>query len=139
MRHHTKWLKATIEEIPALEAATFVTEAKRDDGAEIEPPYAVMQPTDGTDEATRLAGPSATQNPRWVIHGVGTTPDQAAWVGEQLKKKLIVGGLGIVPDIPGENPGRMWLSSPMPIQIDRDVSPPVFFHVTECGFHTDPA
>lgn len=101
------------------------------------PPYAVFWSSDGTDEATRATGPARTQHPRWAIHFVGTTVDQAKWGNEQLKSKLIVNGFGIVPTVAGENPGKFWYSNPLPVDRDDDSTPPLFSIVAECGFASD--
>jgi len=100
-------------------------------------PYAVFYSQPGTDRQTRLTGPAFEQNPRWTIHCVGSTADQAEWVNEQVKGALIVNGFGVVPTIAGENPGRFWYSNPQPVQRDDDSTPPLFYVVAETGFSSD--
>lgn len=139
MRVHTAWYKARIETIAALAGRTFVTEAKSPTGAPLAPPYVVIHPAEGTDRADRLSGPTLVQNPRWTIHTVGSTPDQAAHFAEQIKALVLVNGFGIVPVIAGQQCGRVWWSSPIPIQTDTDVSPAIFYHVAETGFTAEPA
>ena len=134
MKRHTDALKALIQTVPALAAKTFVTLAPT-----TAVPYVVIHPMDGTDESTRLAGPNATQHPRFVIHSVGSTYEQCAAVAEAVKSKLVVGGLGVTPVVPGEQSGRLEYSSPTPIQIDTDVSPPLCYHVAEVTFESVPA
>lgn len=123
--------------ITPLSAKIFVSDAIGEGGARVAAPYVVVHPADGTDAALRLTGPSLTQNPRWTIHSVGMTADQAKWAAELVKGKLIVNGFGISLTISGERPGAFWYSSPIPIQRDDDVSPSLFFHVAECGFASD--
>jgi hypothetical protein len=96
----------------------------------------LIHPSDGRDISDRLAGPSTTQNPRFVIHSVGSTYDQCAWAAEQVKAVLIVAGLGVTPTITGEIAQRVWYSSPQPIDTDDDVTPPLLFHTAECGFES---
>lgn len=134
MRQHTAWLKAEVQAVPALTSKTFVTLATN-----TSVPYVVIHPMDGTDESTRLAGPNATQHPRFVIHSVGSTYEQCAAIAEAVKKRLVVGGFGVTPTIPGELSGRVEYSSPTPIQVDRDVSPPLCYHVAEVSWSSDPA
>lgn len=134
MRRHTEALKALIQTVPALTAKTFVTLAPT-----TAVPYVVIHPMDGNDESTRLAGPASTQHPRFVIHSVGSDYNQCAAIAEAVKSKLVVGGLGVTPAVPGELSGRIEYSSPIAIQIDRDVSPPLCYHVAEITWTGEPA
>ena len=132
MRKHTTWLKSRIQSIPAFAASTFVTVAP----ANTPLPYVLIHPSDGRDISDRLAGPDTVQNPRFVIHSVGSTYDQCAWAAEQVKAVLIIAGLGVTPTITGEIAGRVWYSSPQPIQADDDVTPVLLFHTAETGFES---
>ena len=135
MRKHTSWLKSRIQSIPAFTSNTFVTTAPPNTPL----PYILIHPSDGTDISDRLAGPNTVQNPRWVIHSVGSTYDQCAWAAEQVKAVLVVAGLGVTPTITGEIAGRVEYSSPQPIQTDDDVTPPILFHTSECTFQSVPS
>ncbi|TFD61136.1 DUF3168 domain-containing protein [Cryobacterium sp. Hh7] len=132
LRKHTTWLKSRIQTISAFASNTFVTTAPPNTPL----PYVLIHPSDGTDRSDRLAGPNAVQNPRWVIHSVGSTYDQCAWAAEQVKAVLVVAGLGVTPTITGERAGRVWYSVPQPVQTDDDVTPPLIFHTAECGFES---
>lgn len=132
-RKHDTWLKARIETVSALAAATFVTSAPAGLTAR---PYVVLHPMDGTDDSDRLTGPDVVQHPRWVVHSVGVTPEQAKWAAEQVKSKLVVNGVGVVPTITGETAGAVWYSSPTPVQMDSDGSEVLFLHIAECGFES---
>ena len=134
MRIHTAWLKARIQSIPAFASNTFVTVAP----ANTPLPYVLIHPMDGTDLADRLAGPSAIQNPRFVIHSVGKTYNSCAWAAEQVKAVLIVAGIGVTPTITGELAGRVWYSVPQPVQTDDDVTPSLLYHTSEVGFESTP-
>ena len=134
MRIHTAWLKARIQSVPAFASSTFVTVAPANTAL----PYNLIHPMDGTDIADRLAGPNLVQNPRWVIHSVGSTYDQCAWAAEQVKAVLVVSGIGVTPTITGERSGRVWYSVPQPVQTDDDVTPSLLFHTAETGFQSTP-
>lgn len=131
-RKHDAWLKARIETVPALAAATFVTTAP----AATATPYVVLHPMDGSDDSDRFTGPSTVQHPRYVVHSVGETPEQAKWAAEQVKSKLVVAGVGVVPTIAGELAGAVSYSSPAPVQVDRDGPAVLFVHIAECGFES---
>lgn len=138
-RKHDNALLAIIRSVPVVATKTFVTKVTSPDGAVVKAPYVVVHPADGTDDTDRLVGPAVTQNPRWIVHSVHTSAEQAKWLAEQVKARLIVGGYGIVPAIEGERPGQFWYSSPIPVQVDDDFTPSLYFHVAECGFSSDPA
>ncbi|MEF2979103.1 hypothetical protein [Subtercola sp. YIM 133946] len=100
-------------------------------------PYAVYWPSNGTDTQPRFASGSVRQQPSWTIWCVGDTPENAGWVFGVLKAKLFPGGLGIIPDVPGEHPGPFWFRSPQPLQRDDDAKPSIFWHTIETGFFSD--
>lgn len=137
MRQHTNALKALLEGAPALAGKVHVTLATGAGGA-LSLPYVVIHPSDGTDAADRFTGPKQVFNPRFTLHSVGADANQAAATAEAVKRCLIVNGFGVSPTVPGENSKRLWYSVPMPLQVDRDVSPPLVFHVAECGFESSP-
>lgn len=140
-RNHTAWLKALIETAPGATGQVFVTKAEYPAPNEKTPvtyPYWVIHPADGIDEATRETGPAITHHPRFTIHSVGENADQAAWAGEQVKSRIIVGGFGVIPTIAGERSKPCWYHSPVPIQTDKDVLPPICFHVAEISFASEP-
>jgi len=132
VRVHDTWLEATLKDT-ALGAKVFNTLAPSPTAL----PYLVFYPRDGIDRSTSVTGPGSQLNPSWVLHGVGSTADQAKWAIEQAKKKLIVNGFGMVPVIAGQKPGRVWFESVDTVQVDRDVTPPICFQVAECGFSSD--
>jgi hypothetical protein len=138
MRQHTAAIKAMISAHPALAGKVFVTLAKGDQNP-LPLPYVVIHPAAGTDESDRLTGPKIVFYPRFTIHSVGSDAEQAAATGEAVKSRLISGGFGLIPVVAGELPRMVWYSSPVPIQVDYDVSPPLCFHVAECGFESSPA
>jgi len=138
MKSHTDWLASRIETVPALALATYVTLAVNADGSPVQLPYVVIHPADGTDDSDRLAGPSVTQHPRFTIHSVGSTYEQAVWAAEKVKAVLVVGGIGVTPAIAGERSGSFWYSVPQAVQTDNEVNPPLVYHTAECGFISTP-
>jgi len=137
-RKHTAALVALVS-ASALGAKFYPGKVPLVDGKPQTGPYAVFYPQNGTDRQTRHTGPALQQNPRWTIHCVGSTEDQAEWVNEQIKGALIVNGFGVVPVIAGENPGRFWYSNPLPVDRDDDATPSLFDVVAECGFSSETA
>ncbi|MEA9983649.1 hypothetical protein [Subtercola sp. RTI3] len=138
-RTHTAWLKAQVETIPALASKTFVGIIPEQ--MKVAPPYVVIHPSSGTNTATRASSGRFTKNPRWIIHSVGVTADQAALIGEKVGEVLVPGGVGVgvTPVISGELPDPIWWNSPAAIQVDKELVPWVIFHVAECGFSSYPA
>lgn len=136
MKRHTDALVALAETVPSI--AVYVTLAENTDGSPVTAPYVVIHPSDGRDDADRLSAPDTVQHPRFTVHSVGKTYQQAAWVGEHLKAVLIVGGVGVVPVVSGESAGGFWYSSPQAIQVDTDASPALIYHTSECGFSSTP-
>lgn len=135
MKIHTDWVKAQIQAIPALAAKTFTLEAPKDSNGKLPTaPFMVIYPADGIDRAERLAGPAITQNPRFLLHIVGSSYDNVATVTALVKARFIVDGFGVTPTIPDASCGRVWWHSPQPVALDRDVVPAIPFQVIELGF-----
>lgn len=137
MIQHTDALVALLKTIPAFASKTFVTMVP--EGTKPTLPYLIVHPSDGTDSVERTTGPAVTQHPRFTLHTVGSSFAQVGAGAKQVKDKLIVNGFGVVLTVTGETPGRMWYSSPLPIQPDTDVTPALVWHTAECGFDSDPA
>jgi hypothetical protein len=150
VRHHTAWLKARLSSIAALRTGAsdvpadfvkvFVTLAeypKPHDDVKVLPPYIVLHPTDGNATRSRMSGGRRRKSPRWVVHSVGASAAQAGWLGEAVEQALVPGGVPVRPAIEGENTFPFWWNSPTPVELDRDSAPPVFLHISECGFDTD--
>jgi hypothetical protein len=139
-RNHTAWLLAQLQTIPILSNQVFVTKAvypAPNQATRVVVPYAVIHPADGIDEQARHSGPNTIINPRFTIHAVGLTADHSRAIAEKIKAVLVVAGFGIIPTISGERPRRLWYHSPLPIQVDSDITPEVFFHVAEVGFASE--
>lgn len=131
-RKHDAWLLARLRTPSQLASKVFLLS---DSGLQSAvAPYVVVHPSEGTDSGDRLGGGRFDANPRWTVHSVGKTVDQAQWTFELWKPTLIVRGFGVVPEVDGEYPGPVWLESPTPVQQDDDSTPRTYFHVAECGF-----
>jgi len=140
VKQHNDWVKAQIQGIPALAAKTFVLNARKDGTGSFPPaPFVIIYPVDGVDTVERLAGPSSTQNPRFILHIIGSSYDNVAAVTALVKPLFVQDGIGVTPVILGESCGRVWWRSPQPVALDRDVTPPIPFQVIELGFTADPA
>lgn len=137
-RKDTAWLVAQIESVPILASRTFVATTADDPNmpTPLPLPYAVVWPSDGLDEATRLTGPRATHNPSFIVHSVGETADQAAWAFEAWKSKLVIRGVGILPVVDGQRTERVRVDVPQPIQVDKDVTPWLVFHTAEVSWRS---
>jgi hypothetical protein len=132
---------AYVEQVGALAASTFVTQL--DKPATGQPPqttpYALVHPADGIDEATRLTGPPVTEHPEFTIHIVGTTANQVKVVSDLLKHVLFPTGFGVTPTVTGRRCGKVFWRSPLPVQTDKNITPPLCFAVIEVGWRSDPA
>lgn len=138
----TKALKALIQTVTELALKTFVSKAEYpapNQTVKVLPPYVVIHPSDGRDESDRVTGPKIIENPRFVIHSVGLSGEQAQLIGGLVKAKLVQNGLGVVMSVSGRRNRRLWYSSPLPVQVDASVVPALPFHVAECGWVSEPA
>ena len=138
MKQHTNLVAARVREITALASKTFVAPAQRGtDGKLPIAPYVVIYPAEGTDTASRLTGPVLSLHPRFTLHIVGSSYDNAATVAALVKAKFVVNGVGVQAVITGENPSGMAYESPQPIQVDYDVTPALVYAVAEIFWNTD--
>lgn len=138
----TAALKALVETVPALVGKVFVTSAQYPNpgvAGPVQTPYVVLHPADGVDEQTRLAGPRLTSHPRFIVHTVGDSAEQAQIMGGLVKAALYANSFGVNVTVSGRRNDALWYDSPIPVQIDRDVEPAVFLHVAECGWTSNPA
>ena len=136
MKAHTDALVALLKTIPAFATKTYVTMVPN--GTTPTLPYLLVHPADGVDTQERVTGPRITRHPRFTIHTVGSSYDQVSAGAKFVKDKLIQSGRGVTLTIAGEVCQPVWYESPIPIQVDSDVPPPLVYHVAECGFRADP-
>lgn len=140
MLAHTQAVRAKIQEVPALASKTYTGRAPRDAQGKLPAaPFVVIHPADGIDGADRLTGPRSVQNPRFTLHVVGSSSDNVQTITAAVKAKFVVNGFGVAPDVPGEVTSRLTWSSPIPIQWDLDVNPPIPYQVIELSFTSEPA
>lgn len=138
MKIDTDAVKAAVQTIPALASKTFIAVAPRTNGVLPTPPYLVMFPSDGIDRQDRVTGPYSTRYPTFLFHIVGSSYENAQTVTELVKAKFVVGGRGVKLTIAGTTTKPCLWSSPLPIQVDNDLTPPLIYTVAELTFQADP-
>jgi len=140
MKKHTDYLLAQLRSIVPLTSKTFVAPAQRDAAGVLpKAPYVVVYPSEGVDSSDRLTGPVVSQHPSFTLHIVGSSYDNAATVAALIKAKFVLNGVGVEAVIAGENSYGMSYSSPQPIQVDYDISPPLVYATAEISWDSDPA
>lgn len=137
----TVFVVGLLEQLPAFESATYVTQTPKPSAAQpaIVGTYALVHPADGIDEQTRNTGPAQTEHFEATVHLVGSSANQVKVLADLFKPLVIVDGFGIIPTIEGRRCQRMYWRSPIPVQTDPDVTPPICFYVVEVGWVSDPA
>jgi hypothetical protein len=134
-------MQALVQQVTVLATSTFVTLAPPlPSGQPPRPyPYALIHPTGGVDEQTRVTGPYTTEHPEFTLHLVGGSANQVQILTDLLKAIVKPNGLGIVPTVTGRRNQRMFWRQPIAIQTNTDVNPPMCFAVVETGWTSDPA
>lgn len=89
--------------------------------------YVTLFTNSGVREAERFTGAQLTSTQSFTVHSVGTTPDQAQFVAE----KVFAQWLDWTPTVAGRVCRRVRHSSSQPVQLDADVSPPLYYCVDE--------
>lgn len=139
MKIHTDAVLAKIREITALTSKTYAAVVPKDSNGNLPArPFVVVYPADGIDTQERFTGPRRTQHPRFTLHIVGSSYDNVATVTALVKAKFVTGGFGFAPTVAGEYTTALTWDSPVPIQVDTDVVPPVPYQVIELGFTAEP-
>lgn len=139
-RRHTLAVQAIIKTDPAVATKTYIAEAPKDGNGKLPAaPFVVIYPGNGTDSTDRLSGPHVRQSPFFTLHVVGTSWDNTLQLTERIKGLFVVDGWGVPPTIPGELTSDLSWSEPIPIQIDRDVTPAVPYQVVELSFTAEPS
>lgn len=87
--------------------------------------YVAVFSNSGNRTAERFTGSQGTSAQSFTIHSVGTTPDQAQAVADRVFAQL----LDWTPTVEGRVCRRMRHEASEPVQIDRDVTPPMFYGV----------
>jgi hypothetical protein len=118
----------------------FVSEATGEDGKPItSTPYWVIHPGGAQDVQERLSGHYGTRWPQWTIHAVGENAAEVEWATEQMDSALRPKGRGLTLPVTGRTTYPLRRDVLGPIDIDRDINPPLFFQPSEYRFKSAPA
>lgn len=101
--------------------------------------YLTMQAGSEDDEQDRATGSQAVRNPSTTFQCSGSTPDQAAWVAERLDSVLRPGRKGRRLTVVGTRNDPLQRDYVSPVQIDKDVSPPMWFVTVEYSHRSQAA
>jgi hypothetical protein len=128
------------QSLAPLASKTFELVAPRDAAGKLPvAPYAVWQPSDGTSTQERFTGGKATMHPRYVLHVVGASYNNAQRVLELVKAEFVnAAGFGIPLAVPGESCRNLRWEQPQPVQVDNDVSPPLIYATAEISWDAEP-
>ncbi|GAB3125925.1 hypothetical protein [Glaciibacter psychrotolerans] len=137
MQQHTTAIESLAKTAPAFASKTFVLVARDPVGKIPTTPYLVIYPADGADTQERNTGSNSTQHPRFTLHVVGSSYGQVATAVKQLKDRFVINGFGVEMSVPGEQSGKLWFESPLPIQVDNDINPGLAYQVLEIGWSAD--
>lgn len=130
-------VKAKLQNVAAFASNTFVTVVPSDNIVRTQ--YALVHPSEGVDEQTRFAGPPVTTHPRFTLHIVGSTAESVQRNTALVKTQFLVDGFIVPPAISGRRNYDGFWSSPIPIQVDTDLTPQIVYQVIELGWTSDPA
>jgi hypothetical protein len=93
--------------------------------ADRQTPFVVVRPDSMPMESDRLGVHSANLNGRVYVTCVGSTVKEAQWAQEKTRALLV----DKKPTVAGRSVGRLQIDIGSPLQVDRDVTPPLFFVV----------
>jgi len=133
----TQAVVAKVDNVAAFATSTFVTVVPSD--GLVRTQYAIVHPSEGTDEQTRASGPPVTTHPRYTLHIVGSTAESVQKNTALVKAQFVTDGFVIPPAVTGRRNYNGFLSSPIPIQVDTDSNPQTVYQVIELGWTSDPA
>lgn len=102
-------------------------------------PYAVVHPSDGNDEQTRLAGPLFTRHPDYTLHLVSGSASSVQATVDLVKAVCVVNGFAVAPTVAGRRNYNAYWRMPARFQIDQSVTPWLVYAVIEYGWSSDPA
>jgi hypothetical protein len=97
--------------------------------------YVAVFSDSGWRTAERFTGAQSTSAQSFTVHSVGTTPDQAQFVADRVFTQL----LDWTPSVAGRVCRRMRHEASEPVQIDADVTPPLFYAVDVFEVTSSPA
>jgi hypothetical protein len=132
IRLHVKAVLARLREDPILAACTF-------EGVVAVSPtrpnkFIAVFPDSGFREQSRYTGGQIQETYSFTIHSVGQTPEQAQLIAERVYQQL----LGAKLSIPGRVCRPMRAVVSRPVQIDKDVTPPMHYSVDAFELTTEP-
>jgi hypothetical protein len=97
--------------------------------------YCTVHMDSGRRIADRFTGPQVQQDYTITVHSAGTSTEQAQWVAERVYAAL----LGVVLAVPGRKCHRVRAIDSQPVELDRDVTPPLFYSTDVFELVSDPA
>jgi len=127
---HIDAFSARLREDTVLATATF-------EGVVQDRPnrYCTIHAAGPTHTAERFNGRSTQQDYSVTVHSVGTTPAQARFVQDRVVAQL----LDFTLTVSGRSVRRIRHTYSRPVDIDKDVSPPLWYFVDEFEFTSSPA
>jgi hypothetical protein len=133
----TQAVVAKIQTVAAFATNTFPTVVPSDNLVRSQ--YALVHPSDGVDEQTRISGPPTTTHPRFTLHIVGSTAESVQRNVALIKAQFVVDGFVVPPLVVGRRNYDGFWSSPIPLQVDTDANPALVYQVIELGWTSEPA
>lgn len=88
-----------------------------------------------TRDVNRYTGPHSRIDSEFTVHSVGNSPDQA----KRIREQMIARTLDLTPEVTGWRCGRVQFVTSRPIEVDRDVPPPLWYTVDVLTFTAQPA
>lgn len=118
---------ARLRDDPELATSVFEGVVTTAPGATRPNRYVAVFTNSGTRSAARFTGPSSQSVQTFVLHSVGTKPDQAQFVADRVFAQL----LDWTPQIDGLNCRRLTHEASLPLARDDDTTPSLFYQVDE--------
>lgn len=81
----------------------------------------------------RFTGPHGVLDNEYIVHSVGTTPEQAKWAREHMLAKT----LDVTLTVAGWNNRRIRFVTSQPLAKDDDVNPPLYYTVDVLAFESE--
>lgn len=100
--------------------------------------YLTLQVGSDDDVQDRATGGQVVRDASVTFQCSGSTPDQAQWVSERLDGVLRPFRRGVRLVVPKTKTDPLRRDYVSPVQIDSDVSPPMWFQTVEYSFRSQP-
>lgn len=101
--------------------------------------YLTLQVGSDDDVQDRATGGQVVRDASVTFQCSGSTPEQAQWVSERLDGVLRPFRRGVRLVVPNSRTDPLRRDYVSPVQIDSDVSPPMWFQTVEYSFRSQPA